>query len=68
MIYNGYEHPFDKIFESNKHKSIHQNNIESLAVEIYEYQAGLTPPIVTCLLPGKTNIILEISKNLNISL
>ena len=28
MIYNGYEHPFDKIFESNKHKSIHQNNIE----------------------------------------
>ena len=42
-----YELPFDRIFEDNKQKNIHQKNIEPLAIEIYKFQAGLTPPIMT---------------------
>ena len=65
LIYNDYELPFDRILEDNKQKSIHQKNIESLAIEIYKFQAGLTPPIMSDLLATreKTIIILEISKN-----
>ena len=46
MIYNDYKLPFDRILEDNKQKRIHQKNIESLAIEIYKFQAGLTPPIM----------------------
>ena len=41
LIYKDYELPFDRILEDNKQKSIHQKNIESLAIEIYKFQAGL---------------------------
>ena len=64
MIYNDYELPFDRIFEDNKQNSIHQKNIESLAIEIYNIQASLTPPImVDYLLPGKT-IFLQGTSNM----
>ena len=43
LIYNDYELPFDRILQDNKQKNIHQKNIESLAIEIYKFQAGLTP-------------------------
>ena len=36
LIYNDYELPFDGILEDNKQKSIHQKNIESLAIEIFK--------------------------------
>ena len=68
FIYNDYELPFDRILEDNKQRRIHQKkkkkNIESLAIEIYKIQAGLTPPIMRDLLsPGTAIIILEIFKN-----
>ena len=44
LSYNDYRLPFDRILEENKHKSIHQKSIESLAITIYKFQAGLTPP------------------------
>ena len=44
LIYNDYELPFERILEDNKQKSIHQKNIETLDIEIYKFQAGLTPP------------------------
>ena len=47
MIYNDYRLPFDRILEDNKQKSIHQKNIESLAIQIYKFQAGLTPLIMS---------------------
>ena len=34
LIYNDYELPFDRILGDIKQKSIHQKNIESLAIEI----------------------------------
>ena len=64
LIYSDYELPFDRILEDNKQKAT-SKNIESLAIEIYKFQAGLTPPIMSDLLATreKTIIILEISKN-----
>ena len=55
MIYNDYELPFDRIFEDNKQNSIHQKNIESLAIEIYNIQASLTPPIMVDLFVTREN-------------
>ena len=46
LIYNDYKLSFDRILEDNKHKSIHQKNIESLAIEVYKFQASLTPQII----------------------
>ena len=47
LIYNDYELPFDGILEDNKQKAYIQKNIKSLAIEIYKFQAGLTPPIMS---------------------
>ena len=54
LIYKDYGLPFDRTLEDIKQKSIHQKNIESLAIETYKFQAGLTSPIMGDLLsPGK---------------
>ena len=55
LIYNDYELPFDRILEDNKQKSIHQKNIGSLAIGIYKFQAGLTPPIIGDLFVTREN-------------
>ena len=36
-------------------KSIHQKDIESLAIEINKFQAGLTPPIMSDLFVTREN-------------
>ena len=51
LIYIDYELPFDRILENNK-----QKNIEPLAIEIYKFQAGLTPPIMSDLFVTRENI------------
>ena len=64
LFYNDCELPFDRILEDNKQKSIHQKNIESFAIEIYKFRAGLTSPIMSDLFDTrKAIIILEIFKN-----
>ena len=55
MIYNDCELPFDRILEDNKQRSIHQKNIESLAIEIYKFQAGLIPLIISDLFVTREN-------------
>ena len=42
-----YELPFNRILEDNKQKKHTSKNIESLAIEIYNFHAGLTTPIVS---------------------
>ena len=37
---------FQDILEMTKEKTIHQNNLESLAKEIYKFLNGLSPPIM----------------------
>ena len=58
LIYNDYELPFDIILEDNKQKSIHEKEIQLLnqAIEIYKFQAGLTPPIMSDLFVTRENI------------
>ena len=46
MIYNNYKLPFDRLLEYNKQKSIHKK-IELLVIEIYKFQASLTPAIMS---------------------
>ena len=55
MVYNDYELPFDRILEENKQKSTHQKNIESLAIEIYKFQASLTQSIMSDLFVTREN-------------
>ena len=55
LIYNDYELSFDRILEDNKQKSLHQKNIESLAIEIYKFQAALTSPIMSDLFVTREN-------------
>ena len=55
LIYNDYRLPFGRILEDNKQKSIHQKNIKSLVIQIYKFQAGLTPPIMSDLFVTKDN-------------
>ena len=55
LINNNYELPFDRILEDNNQKSIHQQNIESLAIEICKFQAGLISPIMSDLFVTKEN-------------
>ena len=55
LIYNDYQLPFDRILDDNKQKNIHQKNIESLAIEIYEFQAVLSPPIISDLFVTREN-------------
>ena len=47
LIYNDCKISFDRILKDNKHKSIHQKNIELLAIEICNFEAGSTPPIMS---------------------
>ena len=55
LISNDYKLPFDRILENKKQKNIHQKNIESLAIEIYKFQADLTPPIMSDLFVTREN-------------
>ena len=50
-----FELPFDRISEDNKQKSIYQKIIESLGIEIYKFQAGLTAPIMSDLFVIREN-------------
>ena len=68
LIYSDYELPFDRILEDNKQKSIHKKNIESLAIEIYKFEAGLTPPIMSDLFVTRENYNLRNFQELESSL
>ena len=53
LICNDYELSFDRILEGNKQKK--RNVFYLLAIEIYKFQAGLTPPIMSDLFVTKEN-------------
>ena len=43
---NDHVSTFQDILEITKEKTIHQNNLECLAKEIYKFLNGLSPPII----------------------
>ena len=55
LIYNDYELPFDRMLDDNKQKKHTSKNIESLAIEIYKFRGGLTPPIMSGLFVTREN-------------
>ena len=46
LIYNDHEKSFNSILTENNLKTIHQKNLEFLAIELYKFQNGLSPPIM----------------------
>ena len=46
LIHNDHVSSFQDIFEMTKEKTIHQNNLESVAKETYQFSNGLSPPII----------------------
>ena len=46
LICNDHEKSFNSILTENNLKTIHQKNLEFLAIEIYKFQNGLSPPIM----------------------
>ena len=45
-IYNDQGKSFNSILTENNLKTIHQENLEFLGIEIYKFQNGLSPPIM----------------------
>ena len=56
LIYNNHEKSFNSILTENNLKTIHQKNLESLAIEIYKFQNGLPPPIMNDIFFSRQNI------------
>ena len=64
LIYNDHEKSFNSILTENNLKTIHQKNLEFLAIEIYKFQNGLPPPVMNLFSSqDKTFIISESFRN-----
>ena len=56
LIYNDHEKSFNSILTENKRKTIHQKGLKFLAIEIYKFQNGLSPPIMNDIFFSRQNI------------
>ena len=56
LIYNDHEKSFNSILTDCNVKTIHQKNLEFLAIEIYEFQNGLSSPIMNDIFFSRQNI------------
>ena len=56
LIYNDHEKSFNSILKESNLKTIHQKNLEFLAIEIYKFQNGLSPPIMNDIFFSRQNI------------
>ena len=56
LIYNDHEKSFNSILTESNIKAIHQKNLEFLAIEIYKFQNGLSPPIMNDFFFSRQNI------------
>ena len=62
LIYNDYEKSFNSILTENNLKTIqkikktNKKNLEFLAIEIYKFQNGLSPPIMNDIFFSRQNI------------
>ena len=56
LIYNDHEKSFNSILTENNLKTIHQKNLEFLAIEIYKFQNGLSLPIMNDIFFSRQNI------------
>ena len=56
LIYNDHGKSFSSILTENNLKTIHQKILEFLAIEIYKFQNGLSPPIMNDVFFSRQNI------------
>ena len=56
MTYNDHEKSFHSISTENDLKTIHQKNVEFLAIEIYKFQNGLSPSVMNNIFFSRQNI------------
>ena len=56
LIYNDHEKSFDSILTENNLKTVHQKNLEFLAIERYKFENGLSPPIMNDIFFSRQNI------------
>ena len=56
LIYNDHEKSLNSILTENNLKTMHQKNLEFLAIEIYKFQNGLSPPIMNDIFFSRQNI------------
>ena len=56
LIYNDHEKSFNNILIENNLKTINKKILEFLAIEIYKFQNGLSPPITNDIFFSRQNI------------
>ena len=56
LIYNYHEKSFSSIVTENNLKTIYQKNLEFLAIEIHNFENGLSPPIMNNIFFSRENI------------
>ena len=55
-MYNDKVSSFQKLLDNDNSFTIHERNIQTLAVEIYKVVNGLSPQIMKLVFPLKTNV------------
>ena len=55
IVYEDYTSSFDNLLKKDKNKTIHQKNIEKLAIQMYKIKYNTAPKIVSDLFPVNNN-------------
>ena len=55
IVYEDYTSSFDNLLKKDKNKTIHQKNIEKLAIQMYKIKNNIAPKIVSDLFPVNNN-------------
>ena len=55
IVYEDYTSSFDNLLKKDKNKTIHQKNIEKLAIQMYKIKKNTAPKIVSDLFPVNNN-------------
>ena len=57
MVYDDYESSFSVLLNKDKSFTIHERNIQTMAIEMYKVFKGLAPDIMKYVFPMKQNIL-----------
>ena len=56
IVYNDYTSTFNMLLDRDKSFTVHERNIQTLAIEIFKVVNGLSPKIMNSVFPIKTNL------------
>ena len=66
LVYSGYSSHFDKLLKKGGSFSIHDRNIQTLAIEIYKFFHGLSPSIMKNIFQVNTNNPYSLRSRINV--